>query len=163
KVRAVLGLLTALYDGEFTKLTGTIGEITHTGLFSMIACITNHSLERHQTYMSVIGSRFLIYRVPSLTDAERRHGFAIIDAAKANRTQYKRHMADLKALVAKHIASVWDATVSIEPASDESAEILRGLAELLARARAVISRDADGPVSVQIEEAFRIYKQLLSL
>src|SRR6267378_359619 len=131
KVRAVLGTLTALFDGEFTKLTGTIGELKHTGFFSMVACITNHALERHHNYMSVIGSRFLIYRVPVLTDLERRHGFAIIDAAKANPAAHTAYTTELKSLVAGHLSSVQGSTVNIDPESQERAEVLRGLAELL--------------------------------
>ena len=59
RVRAVLGDLTSIYDGEYTKATSTRGLMSYTPRFAIVACGTPITLEKHRRYMAQIGQRFL--------------------------------------------------------------------------------------------------------
>src|SRR5206468_8296139 len=74
KVRAVLGDFQSIYDGEYTKWTGTLGGLNYTTRFSLVACITPATLTKHHRYLSEIGPRFLFYLVPTLTEEEVNAG-----------------------------------------------------------------------------------------
>jgi hypothetical protein len=78
KIKKLLGELQSIYDGEYTKATGTVGVLRSESVFSMIACVTPQALRQHQRYMSMIGSRFLFYRVPPLEEDERQEGFDLL-------------------------------------------------------------------------------------
>lgn len=75
KVKKVLGELQSIYDGEFSKATGTVGVLRSKSVFALIACVTPAAIRRHRQYMSMIGGRFLTFRLPALTNDERQKGF----------------------------------------------------------------------------------------
>jgi hypothetical protein len=75
KVKKLLGELQSIYDGEYVKVTGTVGKLASSSVFAMVACITPQALRRHHNYMSMIGGRFLVYRLLPLSDEERGAGF----------------------------------------------------------------------------------------
>ena len=69
KVQQILGDLQSIYDGSYSKATGTVGVIRHDSCFVILACITPEALKKHQHYMSAVGGRFLLYQIPDLTEA----------------------------------------------------------------------------------------------
>src|SRR5262249_12901781 len=75
RVKKVLGELQTIYDGAYAKATGTVGVLQYRPRFGFLGCITPIALAHHHRYISMIGSRFLAYRVPRLTEAERAEGF----------------------------------------------------------------------------------------
>ena len=80
KVREIIGQFISIYDGKMRRASGvSIGQEINSR-FSMIGCIASAGFEEHREYMNKIGSRFLIYRIPAATRAQRIDG-----ARKQNR------------------------------------------------------------------------------
>ena len=175
KVRKVLGDLQSIYDGEFSKATGSSFEptatIEHRSRFALVGCVTPEAVARHQRHMAQIGSRFLVYRVPRLTPQQVEAGFDRLvgtGAGKALRDELRR-------LVLDHLREAHDAWRRVRiPAEDE--HMLRDLAVLVQRGRTPIlwerttRSDDDGrvrtghePVLGTPEEPFRVYQQLCTL
>lgn len=165
RVEAILGDLKSIYDGEYQKATGTVGLLSYTPRFSLVACITPLALDKHHRYMSKIGSRFLTYRVPSLTDEEQAAGMNRVWQAD----ERKEKLAQLQELSNTHVNALL--TTPVEPISvtPEQQAAINRLGQLLARGRAV-TEWTRGPFyeqreieTVQIEEPFRAIEQLRNL
>lgn len=172
KVRKVLGDFTSLYDGEYHKYTGTIGKIGGEAKLSMMACITPAALFHHHRYLASIGSRFLIYLVRSLTDAERDDGLALTWDIK-DRTDALRELRDL---VGQHVNELLTTPVNLQPEAPVIQDKINRLSKLLAHGRGAILygkhpkpdkfggerwvRETD---AVQVEEPFRAVHQLKNL
>jgi hypothetical protein len=64
KVKEIIGDLVSIYDGEYTKWTGTVGQIRYEARFAIVACVTPTALEEHYRYMShsEAGSSSIEYR-----------------------------------------------------------------------------------------------------
>jgi hypothetical protein len=164
KVKEILGDLTAIYDGEYTKWTGTVAGLHYQPRFAVIACITPNALEKHSRYMSQIGGRFLFYRVPRLSKTQRKEGQDMLWHDDDDRA---RKAKELRTLVTEHIEEALATTIPIEVSESHRNEINR-LASLLAAGRAVIeySTPDNGRreiEDVQQEEPFRATNQLRTL
>lgn len=156
RVRQVLGDLQSIYDGEYTKATGTLGLRTYATKFALIACITPLALSTHQRYLSVIGSRFLLYRHAPLTDQERAEGFGLIWDGRGRRGKVK----ELRRLVAEHVTALMAFGDEVDEETPLQRARIERLAELLAYGRAAVSWEL---VQVQREEPFRGVHQLRTL
>ena len=173
KVKKILGDLLAIYDGEYAKATGTVGTIAYKSAFSLVGCVTPQAIKQHHNYMSLIGGRFLMFRLSPLSDEDREAGFerAWDEGENAERLQwFKRWMVE-------HVEDVLTSPVPLEPETDEQQAALNRLAELLARGRGVVitekvsdlHEETGNPrysyqiADVQIEEPFRALKQLRTL
>jgi hypothetical protein len=164
KVKKILGDLQSIYDGEFAKATGTAGMLTYTHRFSVVACVTPMALAKHHKYMGDIGGRFLIYRVPPLTDAERSEGFVVLRGGKGR----KQESTELRQLVAQHLEEAQEAASRFEGETGVQWARINLLAELLAHGRASIRWHQNSYREweielVQIEEPFRGAQQLRNL
>jgi hypothetical protein len=93
KVAKVLGDLTAIYDGEFAKWTGTRGDVRYKARFSLIGCVTPLALSQHHRYMSMIGARFLSYRVAELNAQAVAEGFDRVWKCKGESKAQLRQLA----------------------------------------------------------------------
>ena len=85
-VKKILGDFTSIFDGEYEKFTATRGLIKHRAIFPLIACITPAILSKHHNYVNQLGSRFLFFRVPNLSDEGKKKGYDIA-WSKENRGQ----------------------------------------------------------------------------
>ncbi len=164
RVTKVIGELQSVFDGEFNKATGTVGLREHRANFAILACITPLALIKHHKYMAEIGTRFLSYCVPRLTDDERAQGFEVSWEAADRR----KKMDDLRQLVKEHIKALLESPVELEPETTEQRARLNRLAELLAHSRAAIQWrkamwDAWEIENLQIEEPYRALQQLRNL
>ncbi len=163
KVKKILGELTAIYDGEFSKATGTRDLIRYESRFPMIACVTPLVFERHHRYMSMIGSRFLAYRLSPLAAEEHKAGFELMRDSK-NR---KAKLTELNKLMKEHVAELTSSPVSPRrKESDSYWDKLTKLATLLARGRTVVQYESDRVheiAYVQVEEPWRATQQLRNL
>jgi len=171
KVAKVLGDLTAIYDGEFAKWTGTRGDVRYDARFSLIGCVTPFTLTRHHRYMDMIGARFLRYRVAELRQEEVDDGFKNIWTERARSKARLRELASAYATQLRHKVSQ---AGLVSPAfGDAAKEQLNGLAKFLAHARAAIRTEPTkietdsgktatvyDIVEVQREEPFRALLQL---
>ena len=173
KVKKVLGDLQSIYDGAFHKHTGTRGAIDYQNIhFTILACITNAALSKHQRYLSAIGSRFLIYQMLPLTEEERRDGFALLQKRKLSGEGGTRRerIQDLRTLVKTLGDQLVQAPLTSCDIPRCHAQTIERLASLLARGRATISyckpdewnatREVD---NVQIEEPWRAFQQLQNI
>ena len=133
KVRKVLGDLTAIYDGEYSKQTGTRGLLQSKSQFSMVACITPKCIRDHQRYMDQIGPRFLFIRIPSLTDDEKNAGLEMLWNEEVRATQYPQYGV----LMRQQISDALNSTDSPCVEGGEQRKTLNGLATLLTKARGV--------------------------
>ena len=172
-VKRILGDLQSIYDGFFSRFTGTRGHVKYEVSFPILGCITPIVLSAHHRYMSMIGGRFLMYRVLPLNESERTDGFNVIWNLKDRPTKLKTF---------KELSSVFGHNLlkSQLPLINESEEQIReinNMAELLARGRAVIrtaKRETFNEESqktltyyeveeVQIEEPWRAVLQIRTL
>ena len=99
KLKKILGDLTSIYDGSYSKWTGTIGQIKYEVKFPMLACITPEVLRKHHNYMSLIGGRFLMFRLTPLSEGEQGEGFGIL----WNEKQREKNIRKLQQDIASHI------------------------------------------------------------
>jgi hypothetical protein len=174
KVAKVLGDLTAIYDGEFAKWTGTRGSVSYAARFSLIGCVTPMTLARHHRYMNMIGARFLSYRVTELSPEEVDTGF---DTIWNEAGQFKDELRQLASAYATQLhQKLLQGELSIPDFGDNTKATLNALAKFLAHARAAVrtqraevmtdvgNRTAVyNIVEVQREEPFRALLQLRSL
>jgi hypothetical protein len=103
QVKAVLGSLQSIYDGEYAKAVGTSDVLQSKSTFSIVACVTPECIHRHHQYMAQIGSRFLLIRVPPLTEQEQNKGFECQWDQSVRRT----HVPKYTELIAQHMHRAW--------------------------------------------------------
>jgi hypothetical protein len=170
-IKKILGDMQSIYDGTFSKFTGTRGLVSYESAFSHLGCITPLALSSHHRYMAMIGSRFLFYRTLPLTQAQQNEGFD-----KIWNTEVRREKVEL---FRNMTSGFLHELLSQEPPkfieSTEQREEINTLAQLLSRGRAVITTrktmyEKDGkqiPIyevdEIQTEEPFRAALQLRSL
>jgi hypothetical protein len=173
KVKKILGDLQSIYDGEYTKYMGTRGRVGYASQFSLMACITPLALAQHHRYMSLIGGRFLVYRVLPLTEEERAEGFALSWGGQGRKAQVQL----LRTLVAEHTRELLAQPVMVQGETAVQQAVMNRLAILLARGQAVVQTrreqrvdEASGRLvwvseveQVQIEEPWRAVQQLRNL
>lgn len=68
---AILSQLRDAYDGSTSKAFGTGKELKYTAKFGVIAAVT-HEIDKHVGKLSALGERFLICRLPDISEAEQR-------------------------------------------------------------------------------------------
>lgn len=171
KVAKVLGDLTAIYDGEFAKWSGTRGNVKYEARFSLIGCITPFSLSQHHRYMSIVGARFLSYRVEELGAVEVEKGFDTIWEGSGNKKDVLRSIASA---YAAQLHQKLDRGELARPVfSEEAKKRLNALARFIAIGRAVVHTQREeittksgrpasvyGIAGIQREEPFRALLQL---
>lgn len=161
-VKKVLGDLCSVYDGSFSKFTGTRGKVSYQTEFPFLACVTPQALDRHSRYMSSIGPRFIYYRLPALSPEQREEGFEISWSPSGSAIKQRALQAAMTLLV-HPILKRSAAEIDIGPRAQE---FLSRLAELLAGIRANVNyvrvegKNYYEPDSVQREEPWRAVQQL---
>lgn len=172
-VKKLLGEMTSIFDGIFEKFSPTRGHVAYSSLFSTIGCITPSALNQHQRYLSMIGPRFVFFRIPRLTDEVKSRGFAVA----WNKNSRVRVMKSLLEKSQAYIASVINKSPDLfEITEKETQETLDRLAEFMASSRGVVIsqpytfKNDDGKEitaydvqEVQCEEPWRAHHQLKNL
>lgn len=165
-LKKVLGELQSIYDGSFAKFSGIRGEIRHEASFSFLGCVTPVALSRHHGYMSMIGTRFLQYREPELTEEQMKEGFNILWQGSEER---KEGLSRLRLLTSAYVVQLLENPPELEPETGQQQDCLNKLGELLARARSVVQTEYQTEnasyklVDIQTEKPFRIVQQLTVL
>ena len=168
-VKAVLGALQSIYDGSYTRATGT-GVRGYDSRFTFLGCVTPITLSKHQRYLALIGSRFLIHRGTPLTNAEELEGFERIWDTTRNRADL---IKDLNQLVREHVEDILTSPVILKPESVEVKEVINRLAKLVARGRTTVRTErVDGSLytassyelaETQTEQPWRLTFQFRNL
>lgn len=139
-VQKILGDLQSIYDGAYSKATGTIGILSYESQFTILACITPQALSKHQQYMSAIGGRFMFYQIPELTEGQMEKGFDIV----WNSEHRKAHVKALKDLVVEHVLDVCTASHKFARETPEQQETISRLASFMAAGRSVLTYTKPG-------------------
>lgn len=172
-VKRILGDLQSVYDGFFSRFTGTRGNVRYEVSFPILGCITPIVLSTHHRYMSMIGGRFLMYRVLPLNEKEREEGFNVIWNSKDR----PKKLNAFKDLFSSFGHNLLKSQLPLIQETEEQIREINNMAELLARGRAVIrtakrefiSEESGKPVTyyeveeIQIEEPWRAVLQLRTL
>ena len=178
-IKKVLGDLQSIYDGDYSKYTGTAGNITYKNVkFSHVGCITPLVVSKQHSYMSMLGSRFLFYRLPELVESEVAEGCRII----CEETQNQNRQETLRKKCSAYSYQLYNEIPNIEMQTESPEHInqIVTLGKLLARGRGVITggvseyydtsdtaktkpRQSYSMKEKQVEEPFRALRQLLAL
>ena len=164
KLRKILGELTSIYDGSYSKWTGTIGQIKYEVKFPILACITPAVLRKHHNHMSQIGGRFLMFHLMPLSEKEQEDGFDMT----WNEPQRRTHRAKVEREIMAHIEQLFTEPAELQRESILVKDTINRLAQLLARGRGtpITERAETGTyeiVGTQVEEPWRVLNQLRSL
>ncbi len=164
KVKKLLGDLSAIFDGTYAKATGTRGRIEYSSRFALLGCITNSALKEHHRYMSLIGGRFLIYRVPTLSDEARHRGFELVWEGRNRRGRIEA----LRDQIREHLTDLWSQPLEAPEESAEQQKAIDRLATLITLGRSVVHyyqdpRPTDDIEDIQTEEPWRVHQQLRTL
>lgn len=167
-VKKLLGDMCNAFDGSFSKHTPTRGTVTYQSRFSHIGCITPICLSKHSYYMTLIGARYLFYRLPGM-DAESLDN-GLNGTWLENR---KQKIEDFRQCCAAFIDSI---TIPLIKEEDENTKAkLKLLAQFLAHGRGLIItqkgtfEDEGKTVTYwdtqekQVEYPYRALEQLLGL
>lgn len=157
EIREIFGQLRDAFDGSSRAVYGTGKDTMYKSKFGIIAAVTN-VIDKHRTSHSILGERFLTYRLPKLseTEIEKRTEMAAENkSAKIQETEIKKAahaVLDLKS----------------EPAgiSKELRKELGEIAQFVAVARAGIGRDRNTKEIEALpapEVPTRLVKQFVSL
>lgn len=155
---AIAGQLREVYDGSYTRDTGTGQKLTWTGKITVIAA-TTPAVERHWSIHRELGERFMQVRIA------RRDGIQV--ARYARRQQGREQQIDDRMrrlckefFLSPVIPSPPDLTV-------EQSNRIECMAEFVSRSRGTVIRDTHGARDIidlpQVEEASRLGKTLAAI
>ncbi len=173
-VKKILGDLTSIFDGEFEKFTATRGLMKYRATFPIIACITPAILAKHRNYMEQLGSRFLFFRIPHLTDENRTAGYNIAWNGERRSENIKAATVLVSSFCTQLINKVRN--IELPKINKEAQGWLNNAAEFVSRARGkAITRQSNFTnekgeeitfyelADRQVEEPWRALLQLRSL
>lgn len=170
--KKLLGDLVGIYDKEFTKFSSRRGNISYSSAFSQLGCITPATLNRHTTYMNMVGPRFLCYTMPSSTDETENQSYEQIFSNK-DRSLIEK---EARLYVSSYLAQLVQKVPNIKSLTKEIQKFLRTAAELMSNCRGIVLlqvatfKNEDGEdityyeaSDIQIEEPWRAIQQLIAL
>ncbi len=133
--RKILGDLVGIYDKEFTKFSSRRGNISYISSFSQLGAITPSTLNKHSTYMNMVGPRFLCYTIPETSQEEINNSYKII---------FSNEDRSILELEARRYASTYLEQLSkkkfIKENFDENIQsFFKTAAELVSRCRGIVS------------------------
>ena len=157
EVREIFGQLRDAYDGTSRAVYGTGKDISYKSKFGIIAAVTN-VIDKHLNLLSILGERFLTYRLPKLSETEIEARTEMAAENKSAKTQEKE--------IKEAAHAVLD--LKPEPAnmSKELKKKLGKIARFVAVARAGIRRDGQKKEIEALpdpEIPTRLVKQFVSL
>ncbi|MEX0621923.1 MAG: hypothetical protein WD187_02935 [Candidatus Woykebacteria bacterium] len=172
--KKIIGDLVGAYDKTLSKFSSRRGIITYNAEFSQLGCITPATLNRHGTYLNMIGPRFLSYSIPELTKADEDMSFEAIFRNDESRRETKKK---LSGMICTYLDQLSRQDISqLKPLSKEVKDYLSVAARFVARARGILiiksaSFENDEGKNVtyyelqerQIEQPWRAVQQLMFL
>lgn len=174
-VKQLLSDLVSIYDGTFSKHSGSRGTVRYEATFSHIGCVTPMGLNQRQRYMNQVGARFLTIRISELTEAQRSSGF---DVAWSD--DLKERISAASEASSNYVMSLCEGIgtygLQLHPVPQDIRTQLNTLAELVARARGEVrtktqqfeteegeTKTFEEVEEIQKEEPFRALHQLKAL
>lgn len=173
-VKKLLGDMTAIYDGTFTKHSPTRGTITYNASFSHIGCVTPEALRKRQQYMNIIGPRFLMLRYRAMPESDKDVALqnAWGEGFEENVVEARQAVQEFITLLRENVRA--DARRPTVPHHIQAK--INTLAKFTARTRGIVHTEKDTfkddegeevthtiTADVQIEEPFRALSQFRTL
>jgi hypothetical protein len=174
-VKKILSDLCNIYDGKFEKFSPTRGLISYQASFSHVGAITPLSLARHSEYLSIIGPRFLTYRVPELTEEMRRRGFEIAwSGSRKEDLEHAQMMAS--GYLEQLVSDLGGLKEKLRPESEETRARIDLYSQFLSQVRGIAIyksksfENEEGKVvrydeitEIQVEQPWRAFQQIRTL
>ncbi len=170
--RKILGDLVGIYDKEFAKFSSRRGNISYVSSFSQLGAITPSTLNKHSSYMNMVGPRFLCYIMPEATQEDKDNSYEIIFSHS------DRSVLELEARkhTSSYLKQLSQKKLEIKDFDDNTQSYFKIASELVAQCRGIVSLQAasfkgeDGnevkyyDVSdIQVESPWRAVQQLIML
>lgn len=170
--RKILGDLVGIYDKEFTKFSSRRGNISYVSTFSQIGAITPSTLNKHSSYMNMVGPRFLCYTIPETTQQEIDNSYKIIFSHE------DRSILELEArkYASSYLKQLSQKKIVIDEFGENIQIYFKIAAELVSHCRGIVSlqavsfKDVNGEEvkyydvgDIQIELPWRAVQQLIML
>jgi len=132
----LLAALREIFDGSWTRHVGADGGKTleWTGKLGLIAGCTA-AIDSHHSVMSVMGERFLLYRLPTIDPAKQA------ERALANAGRVRVMRKELAAVVRRLFAGL-DISKELPSIDERETKRLVALSSLVASARSAVERDS---------------------
>ncbi len=173
--KKLLGDLVGIYDKSYSKHSSRRGRISYEAEFSHVGCITPATLNRHQTYLNMIGPRFLSYHIRDLTEQQEDSSFAaVFTSSDEARKSKEQTVAEAVNAYFTYLNSGDPSTV--KPLSPEQQQFLKTSSRFMARARGIVIFQTGTfineenqtityyePLDVQVEQPWRGVQQLMVL
>jgi len=172
--KKLLGDLVGIYDKSYSKHSSRRGMISYQAEFSHIGCITPATLNRHQTYLNMIGPRFLSYQVPELTTEQEDSSFKAVFNSSDDDRLLKEKVAGQA--VNEYFTYLNSKELIIGPLTNDQQEFLKTASKFMARARGIViiqtcsfTNDENQlctyyePLDIQVEQPWRGLQQLIIL
>jgi hypothetical protein len=160
KVQEFIGAMTNIYDQQFKKQTGTVGETgAEKCAFAHVAAITDLALDKHQRYISTLGPRFYMFRQEPLTNTQEKKGFDLLWGP----VDVKGEKEKLKELCSAYVFQIWGESDDFfrEVEMDkELKEYVEKLAKLQSRLRGVCKSLGNDAFDPECEKPYRALQQL---
>ena len=161
----ILGLLREVYDGKVVKVFGTGKTFVWEGKMGLLGAVTP-VIDRHGALTSILGERFLLYRIPGGDRDSRRAQAALALAASGHETRLRAELGSAMKTAAQD-AGAWAKAHGAEVRLPTAfVDTLITLADLAAYGRAGVLRDGyDREVRYlpESEGPSRLAKQLRQL
>lgn len=177
--KKIIGDMVNAYDRTMSKFSSRRGKVEYNTDFSQIGCITPATLNKHTTYLNMVGARFLNYIVPDTNfDDEERSFKAIFNKDnKYNRDEIFKHLqTNILNIYHYLLQCIYYKEIDILPFKDGPINFLKKASRFMAHARGILIiqsatfKDEEGkdiqyyePLDVQIEKPWRAVQQLMTL
>lgn len=171
--KKLIGDMVGIYDKSLSKFSSRRGQVTYDAEFSHLGCITPATLNKHQTYLNMIGPRFLHYTIPTLSKDDEETSFKAI----FGNTDRQAIEKEVRGIVSAYVDQLNEKDISeIKPVSDGVREYLTLSSRFTAKARGIVVIQASSfkntagdsvtyyeASEIQIEQPWRAVQQLLTL
>ena len=114
----VMGQLREIYDGAYSKKTGTGDDITWTGKIGALAGVTQ-TIYSHLESMSAMGDRFMLYEIPQ---PDRKETLRFKLRQEAGGTTEDIQMPKVKEMVHKYVQQCFTALQDVRVILNEEAQ-----------------------------------------
>ncbi len=171
--KKIIGDWVNSYDKSLSKFSSRRGNITYESEFSHVGCITPATLNKHTTYLNMIGPRFMHFIIPDLTTDQENESFDAI-FSNTDRSIKEKESGEIVSSYLDYL-NQRDIT-SIKELSKGVKRFLKVASRFMAKARGIVLiqsasfKDDQGKdityyeaTDTQIEHPFRAVQQLIDL
>jgi len=171
--KKIIGDWVNSYDKSLSKFSSRRGNITYESEFSHVGCITPATLNKHTTYLNMIGPRFMHFIIPDLTTDQENQSFDAI-FSNEDRSLKEKESGEM---VSSYLDFLNERDITDMKVLSKGVEkFLRVASRFMAKARGIVViqsfsfKDDQGKeityyeaLDTQIEQPWRAVQQLIAL